>query len=205
MTVQQRPIDTASPTQSGAAVASRGLLRRQALLAIAATLCGGGAFGKDAPPEVRSVLPAAILSGSTRFTYWGFSVYDASLWVLPGFQAQAFAQHPFALHLRYLRSFTNAIITERSVDEMARQSGATAESRASWQKWLRGAFPDIRSGDHVTGINRPGEGAVFLTNGRQTGLVPDTEFARLFFGIWLASDTSEPAMRQALLSGQAGS
>jgi len=31
--------------------------------------------------------------------------------------------------------------------------------------------------------------------------VMDTEFARLFFGIWLASSTSEPAMRTALLSG----
>ena len=53
--------------------------------------------------------------------------------------------------------------------------------------------------------DQPGEGALFLTNGRPTGKVPDPAFARLFFGIWLAGDTSEPAMRTALLSGLGGS
>jgi len=205
VSAQEHPVGTTKHPQAVAAATVRGVRRRQALMAVAATLCSGGAFGNAAPPEVLSLLPAAVFSGSTRFTYWGFSIYDASLWVLTGFQAQAFEQHPFALHLRYLRNFTNAAITERSIDEMARQSSTTGERRAAWQQWLRGAFPDVRTGDRITGINRPGQGAVFLTNGRQTGLVPDPTFARLFFGIWLASDTSEPAMRQALLSSQAGS
>jgi len=201
MTRARRAIGTGQPRQAGAVVTPRGLHRRQALLVVAASLCATGASADAAPPEVRSVLPSAVLSGSTRFTYWGFSVYDASLWVMPGFQPQAFEQHPFALHLHYLRNFTNAAITARSLDEMARQTSATPERRALWQQWLRGAFPDVRSSDRITGINRPGEGALFLTNGRQTGAVMDTEFARLFFGIWLASSTSEPAMRTALLSG----
>ncbi len=179
--------------------------RRQALLAVAATLCGAGARAGDAPAEVQAALPLAQLSGRTRFTYWGFSIYDASLWVVPGFQAQAFEMYAFALQLQYLRNFSNADITERSITEMARRSSPTPQRRASWQQWLQGAFPDVRAGDRITGINRPGEGAVFLTNGRQTGIVPDTAFARLFFGIWLASDTSEPALRLALLAGRAGS
>lgn len=205
MTTNNRPIGTGRDTTSGVATEPRGVHRRQAMLAVAAALCASGFAANVAPTDVLSVLPSAELSGSTRFTYWGFSVYDASLWVLPGFQAQAFERHPFALHLRYLRNFTNAAITERSVDEMARQSSPTPERRALWQQWLRDAFPDVRTGDRLTGIHRPGEGVRFLTNGRQTGMVADAEFARLFFGIWLASDTSEPAMRQALLSGQARS
>jgi hypothetical protein len=31
--------------------------------------------------------------------------------------------------------------------------------------------------------------------------VPDPEFSRLFFGIWLAETTSEPRLRNALLAG----
>jgi len=206
--LQDRPTGTGYPT--GCPGGSRthtahGVQRRQALLAATALLCGSGARASMAPPEVRAVLPSAVLSGSIRFTYWGFSVYDASLWVLPGFQVQAFERHAFALHLHYQRNFTNAAITARSIDEMARQSPPTPERRAAWQQWLQGAFPDVRSGDRITGINRPGEGAVFLTNGRQTGQVADVQFARLFFGIWLSPDTSEPGMRQALLAGQAGS
>lgn len=178
------------------------------MVAVAASALGGvsaSASASVAPAEVQALLPTAVLSGSTRFTYWGFAVYDASLWIRPGFRAQAFERHGFALQLRYLRNFTNAAITERSVEEMARQSNPTPELRASWRTSLQGAFPDVRSGDRITGVNRPGEGAVFLTNGQQTGLVQDAAFARLFFGIWLAPDTSEPVMRLALLAGQGGS
>ena len=205
MTPEVRPFGPGRPTQPGARVTPRGVRRRQALLAVAGTVFGASVRGSVAPPEVQTILPSAVLSGSTRFTYWGFSVYDASLWVLPDFEARYFERHRFALHLQYLRNFTNAAITERSVDEMARQASPTPQQRALWNQWLRDAFPDVRAGDRITGINRPGEGALFLTNGQQTGMVPDPAFARLFFGIWLASETSEPAMRTALLSGRGGS
>jgi hypothetical protein len=39
----------------------------------------------------------------------------------------------------------------------------------------------------------------FFHNGRQTAQLRDAEYARLFFGIWLAPQTSAPAMRTALL------
>lgn len=202
MTRVRRPIGTGRPMPAGATATRQGLHRRKAMLLVAAGLLATGANANAvAPPEVAAVLPSAVLAGSMRFRYWGFSIYDASLWVLPGFQAQAFERHPFALQLHYLRNFSNAAITERSVDEMARQASPTPERRDSWQQWLQGAFPDVRSGDRITGINQPGTGAIFLTNGRQTGAVPDPAFARLFFGIWLADSTSEPALRKALLSG----
>ncbi len=176
------------------------LHRRQWMAAVAAGLWPIGASA-DTPPEVRSLMPSALLSGSTRFSYWGFAVYDASLWIQPGFTARDYERHALALQLRYLRDFTNAEITGRSIDEMARQSKPTPERRQQWQQWLVTAFPDVKKGDRITGFHRPGEGALFLTNGRQTGIVPDPEFSRLFFGIWLAAGTSEPALRRSLLSG----
>ena len=66
---------------------------------------------------------------------------------------------------------------------------------------LQRVLPDIKKGDRVMGLNRPGLGAQFLVNGKPTGDIRDTEFARLFFGIWLAPNTSEPALRAALLAG----
>lgn len=179
------------------------LRRRQALWAVAG-MCGtvhaNGQANTVEPPELRAWLPAAHLSGSTRFTYWGLSLYDASLWVQAGFNAQQFERFGFALQLHYLRDFTNAAISNRSVEEMARRAPPTAERRALWQQWLQGAFPDVHAGDRITGIHLPGNGALFLTNGRETGRVADAAFARLFFGIWLSAGTSQPAMRRALLA-----
>jgi hypothetical protein len=155
------------------------------------------------PAEVREALPAASLAGAGRLRYWGFDVYDANLWVAPGFSGNDFAAHAFALELAYLRDFTNDDIASRSLDEMRRFGPIADGQAAQWQQALRAAFPDVKKSDRITGINRPREGVVFLTNGRVTGAVRDTEFARLFFGIWLSPRTSEPKLRQQLL-GQAG-
>ncbi len=62
-------------------------------------------------------------------------------------------------------------------------------------------LPDVKKGDRVMGIHRPGVGAAFWVNSKATGEVRDAAFAKLFFGIWLAPATSEPALRSALLAG----
>ena len=71
-----------------------------------------------------------------------------------------------------------------------------------WQQKLEAAFPDVQKNDRILGIYLPQtRTARFLTNGQPTGEVSDGDFARLFFGIWLSPQTSEPAMRKALLAG----
>ena len=153
------------------------------------------------PLELRNALPSATLAGSSHATFWGFDVYAANLWVEPGFKASEYERHAFALELTYLRDFTNEAIAKRSLDEMRRQPGFPPAQLKAWQQALRGAFPDVHKGDRITGIHRPGEETVFITNGQRTGVVRDAEFGRLFFGIWLSVHTSEPRLREALLAG----
>ena len=160
-------------------------------------------MGHAQPTELRSALPSAMLAGNTRFEVLGFGVYEASLWVEPGFKADEYERHAFALELVYQRDFTNEAITRRSIKEMQRQPGFPPAQLKPWQQALRSAFPDVHKGDRITGIHHPGEGAVFMTNGRQTGTIRDAEFSRLFFGIWLSVHTSEPRLREALLAGAA--
>ena len=50
-------------------------------------------LAQPAPPApVASELAQPRLAGSSRFTYWGFDVYQASLWVEPDFDAAAVAR-----------------------------------------------------------------------------------------------------------------
>jgi hypothetical protein len=65
---------------------------------------------------------------------------------------------------------------------------------------MRALFPDVKAGDRITGVHLPGTGAQFWSNGRRLGEIRDSTFAKLFFGIWLAPQTSEPQLRQALLA-----
>src|SRR6218665_2691275 len=43
--------------------------------------------------EIQAALPTAWPAGSGRLRVWGFEVYDASLWVAPGFRQGSFAEH----------------------------------------------------------------------------------------------------------------
>ena len=60
-------------------------------------------------------------------------------------------------------------------------------------------FPDVKKGDHITGVYRPSEKAVFFFNQKLLGELSDPELAKRFFGIWLSPLTTEPKMRLHLL------
>ena len=152
------------------------------------------------PAAVRSVLPAAQAGGAGTLTWLGFRAYDARLWVAPGFRAAQFERHAFALELNYHRAFRARDIARRSLQEMARGPAIDAGDAQRWQAALERVLPDVQPGDRITGVHRPGQGVLFLVNGRAAGEVEDPRFAQPFFGIWLAPHTSAPALRNALLA-----
>ena len=158
---------------------------------------------KAPPAELQDLLPNARLIGQTRLSVWGFKIYDARLWSPPGLNARNFASQPLALELAYLRDFTAADIVERSLKEMPRSANLSAAQAQQWTAEMLRVFPDVKAGDRVLCLHRPGISASFWLNGRPIGEIADPEFARLFLGIWLSPQTSEPAMRLALLGSAA--
>ena len=160
-----------------------------------------GAAAEDTPAELSALLPQHRQIGKTRLTVWGFQVYDAKLWGLPGFKAESFNTQLFALELAYLRDFTGQDIAERSVQEMRRSAAIGDDQARIWVADMLRVIPTVKKGDRIMGIHRPSVGAQFLVNGKASGEIRDPEFARLFFGIWLSTKTSEPKMRAALLQG----
>ncbi len=155
--------------------------------------------GVQPETEIRAALPGAQRAGASRLRVWGFEVYDASLWVAPGFRAADWAGKPLALELQYLRKFDGDDIARRSLDEMERAGPIAPTQAALWLRTMTQAFPDVQKGDRLTGIYEPGIGVRFLHNGRTTANVRDAQFAQRFFAIWLGPQSSEPALREALL------
>ena len=172
------------------------MLAAAALGAVALPLCASAA-----PSEVSSEWPQARLVGAATLRFIGLRIYDARLWAPEPLSANAWTDQAFALELQYARSFDGASIAERSLQEMQRQrpiDGATAER---WLATMKATFPDVRAGDRVTGVHRPAAGARFFHDGTLKAEWPDSDITRHFFGIWLAPQTSEPALRAALLGG----
>ncbi|MEY4711226.1 MAG: hypothetical protein RIS88_676 [Pseudomonadota bacterium] len=155
-------------------------------------------------------LPAAVSAqagaelvpaGRGRLTWWGFEVYDATLWTARGFRVEQYASHPFVLELAYQRNFSAAEISRTSLKEMRRHGPIDPAQAERWQAQLAASLPDVKRGDRLAGVYRPGQGVAFFHNGRLAGEVADAQFARLFFAIWLGEATSAPDLRQALTAG----
>lgn len=140
--------------------------------------------------------------GRHRFRFWTFDVYEAVLRAGPGFEPQSWSKHPLALSLTYARDFRGSDIARRSVEEIERQSPLGDALRQRWQVQLAALLPDVRAGDALVGAYRPDQGLQFWRR-RETwqwlGELGDVDLSRRFMGIWLSPQTSEPAMRQALL------
>ncbi len=160
------------------------------------------AFGvaHAAPAHVDAHLTKARLAGQGAFTWFGLKIYDAELWVgekgyVPG--------EPFVLDLRYARKLDGIKIAEASAEQMAKIGAGSATQRTAWLARMKEIFPDVKDGSRITGVYLPASGARFYLDGKALASVPDPEFARAFFAIWLDPKTTAGSLRNALLKDAA--
>lgn len=154
---------------------------------------------RAAKPAWEVFLPTAGEVGTGQFRWWGFLVYDATLWAPLGDYKRG---GPFALSLRYARDLSKGDIVEASISQM-RDLGYAVDRHPEWAQKLSQVMESVKAGDTLTGVYSPGQGAVFFYNNQLTGQI-DERLAKAFFAIWLDPKTSEPDLRQALLGQDRG-
>lgn len=169
------------------------------LLLAAALIVPPSTAGVPLPDPVVREFPQLRLAGEGRLRWFGLLIYDASLWVDGGGWNP---QREFALDIRYARDIKGGKLAQTSIEEMRRLGFANEQQAARWTADLTRLFPDVHKGEHITGVNRPGQGVQFYHQGRMTGAIDDPEFARGFFAIWLDERTREPNLRQALFGNK---
>jgi len=173
---------------------SRNFALNMQLRAVLATACLLAASALHASPLPHLPNFEAVGSGTMRF--FGLRIYDATLWSPGGVWS---ATRPYALELIYARSFDGDAIARRSIEEMRAQRAYPAATLARWEQQMGALFPNVTSGDHLTGVRMPGEGATFYSGIRKLGQIDDEAFADAFFGIWLDPATRAPDLRARLL------
>jgi Chalcone isomerase-like len=157
-----------------------------------------------AMPTSANVLPEAIakdhmglsVRGEGLLRFFGMKVYDARLWTAG--KAHSF-NDMFALELVYDLGLKGKDIAERSVAEMRKQGFNDETKLMRWGAEMARIFPDIKKGDSLIGVFVPGKEARFFSREKLLASVPDPEFAKAFFDIWLSEKTSEPKLREKLL------
>jgi hypothetical protein len=162
---------------------------------------GSVALGAPAQtPVAEAPLAGGRAAGQATMRFLGLEIYQAQLWVSPGFEPEQYAALPLALELTYQREFSGSAIAKRSLDEMKRIGEFSSEQGTRWLQQLQALLPDVKRGDRLLGLHQPGVGASFKMGGKTLGTLNDPLFSRLFFGIWLSPATSEPKLRQALIT-----
>jgi hypothetical protein len=147
-----------------------------------------------ATPTFTQLLPGAQQVGQGMFKRFGWSIYEARLYAAAGLFDVA---QPYALSLTYERTIAGDRLVQSSLDEM-RKLSKPVDQHPEWAAELSRVLPSVSKGVTLTGVYRPGEGAVFYEQDKEIGQINDV-LARAFFAIWLDPRTSEPSLRQSLL------
>lgn len=163
------------------------------LLLLAAAIPGGAQM---LPAAVAQDVPGLTPFGEGTMRFFGLKVYDVRLWT--GMKSFTHLD-PFALELIYDMSLSGRDIAERSIKEMRGQGHSDEIKLKRWGEEMAKIFPDIKQGDTLVGVSVPGKEARFYTREKFIAAVPDPEFARAFFDIWLSEKTSAPGVRNRLL------
>lgn len=150
------------------------------------------------PPAVAGDVPALSLRGDGTMRWMGLKVYDIRLWTSGARFSHA---EPFALELVYDMNLAGKDIARKSLELIRGQRPIDETTLKRWGEAMARVFPDVRKGDTLIGVSIPGKEARFYTRERFLAAVPDPDFARAFFDIWLAESTTEPKVRARLLGG----
>lgn len=148
------------------------------------------------PDVVSRDIAGLAVRGEAVMRFFGLKVYDVRLWT----QMKAFTHtEPFVIELVYDMALNGKDIADRSVKEMRAQGVGDEAKLRRWGEQMTKIFPDIRQGDALIGVSLPGKEARFYTRDKLIATVPDPEFSKAFFDIWLSDKSSEPGLRQKLL------
>lgn len=154
-----------------------------------------------APVELNAFPSPApwALMGTGALRFFGFKAYDAYLWSGEASANPLLSKTLFALEIDYTTSIKADEIANVSLVEMARIRSLSEAQVKSFTAELKKAFPDVKSGDKLTGVFLPKQGTRFFFNGRLTSEITDPAFGDAFFAIWLDEKTKQPGLRRALL------
>lgn len=178
-------------------LATHGFLGR--LLGVALLFSVLGSQAQTLPELVTRDQAGLAVRGEATMRFFGLKVYDVRLWT----QMKAFTYaDPFAVELVYDMNLNGKDIAERSVKEMRLQGCDDEAKLKRWGEEMAKIFPDIKKGDALIGVSIPGKEARFYSREKLIAAVPDPEFSKAFFDIWLSEKSSEPKLRLKLLGAQ---
>jgi hypothetical protein len=149
-------------------------------------------------PSLNAILANKTLVGRIHYSYWFWSVYDASLYAKDGKFSWS---RDFVLKIKYLRDFSSQSIVEETIKQMRKQQGnkVSKVDLDVWGKSLAKIFPEIKENDQLIGAyDVRGLARFYNGKGKFLGEIRGQLFIRSFFDVWLGNHAQEPDLSRKL-------
>ncbi|KPJ95669.1 MAG: hypothetical protein AMJ55_03360 [Gammaproteobacteria bacterium SG8_15] len=144
----------------------------------------------------------AVGTGTIR--WFGFTIYDASLWTGNGSFSNLEDSLPVALHITYRKNIKSSALAARTKEEWERLEIYSPVERGKWEKQLTDIWPSVKPGDSITTLVTNDRRTHFYYNNELINSIDDPEFGIALLSIWLHPDTSQPALRSKLIGQRDG-
>ena len=190
-------------------------MKRNLLLAgVIAALCAGAAQGKECqgvnfPDQVQ--VDGSNLSlnglGLRLATMLKVKVYVAALYVAKTSNDASTilgASTPIELVLQFVRDVGASDMRkawEEGFEKTAKDQMPALKDRIAT---LGGWMADMKTGQKMTFIFKPGSGVQVDVNGSAKGTIKGDDFAKAFLAIWLGPEPPNPEIKAGLLGGACG-
>jgi hypothetical protein len=175
-------------------------LRPLALLAL--WLAAAAASASTLPPPVVEQGYPLRKVGGGELRWFGFGIYDASLWTSTGRYDGFGPGETVALSLWYQRAFTRDELVRVTETAWRKLGEPGLAQRERWLAELRREWSDVAPGDNVTTVVTPGGPTRFYDQRGRFAQVDDPAFGPAFLAIWLDPRSVVSDLRIELLGGR---
>jgi len=137
--------------------------------------------------------------GEGAMTWFGITIYKASLWTASGTFESYENNLPLALHITYEKNIKSKELVNATLEQWQRMGFFDSESRVNWGRKLENIWPDVKPGDSITTLVDPNRNTLFFANNKLLGQISDPAFSFALISIWLHPNTDEPDLREKLI------
>jgi len=167
--------------------------------------CKGVNFPDQAQVEGSSLMLNGL--GLRQATAFKINVYVAALYVGktstdPG--ALLGASAPSELILQFVRNVGADDLRRGWSEGFEKNSKDQLPALKDRIAMLNGWMADVKTGERLTFINKPGTGLQVDVNGTVKGTIKGDDFAKAFLAIWLGAEPPNPEIKAGLLGGACG-
>jgi hypothetical protein len=143
-----------------------------------------------------------LLNGMGLRTKVVFKVYAAGLYLekssTDGLEISA-SEQVKRIELAFLRSVDGATVAGAIAEGFDNNAGAALPALKERIEKFRKLIPDVKKGDRLVFIYRPGAGLELQAGARTLGLIEGKDFSDALFKVWLGEKPADKALKAGLL------